>query len=73
MSDRSQLQTGNPAFGAGFQGGDISIGKIQSHYLVEKFSGFGGGKLQVSGAQARSVGPERAAGPGAKVGLHGWR
>ena len=46
-----QLQTGNPAFGAGFQRGDISVGEIQPHHPVEEFSGFGGGEAQVGGAQ----------------------
>ena len=45
------MQTGNPAFGAGFQRGDIFLGEIQSHHPVEEFGGFGGGKAQVGGAQ----------------------
>ncbi len=40
----SQLQTGNPTFGTGFQRVDVFCGKVQAHYLIEKFGGFGGGK-----------------------------
>ena len=48
---RGQLQAGNPAFGAVFQGGDIFRREVEAHHLVEKFGGFGGGKTQVGGAQ----------------------
>ena len=48
---RGQLQAGNPAFGAGFQRGDIFRREVQAHRLVEKSGGFGGGKTQVGGAQ----------------------
>ena len=48
---RGQLQAGNPAFGAGFQCGDVFRREVQAHHLVEKFGGFGGGKTQVGGAQ----------------------
>ena len=49
--ERGQLQAGNPAFGAGFQGGDVFRREIQAHHPVEKFGGFGGGEAQVGGAQ----------------------
>ena len=48
---RGQLQTGNPAFGAGFQSGDIFRRETKTHRLVEKLGGFGGGKAQIGGAQ----------------------
>ena len=51
QSQGGQLQAGDPAFGAGFQRGDIFCGEVQSHHLVEKFGGFGGSKAQVGGAQ----------------------
>ena len=49
--NRGQLQPGNPAFGAGFQGGDVFRREVEAHHLVEKSGGFGGGKAQVGGAQ----------------------
>ena len=39
--NRGQLQAGNPAFGAGFQCGDVFRREVQAHHLVEKFGGFG--------------------------------
>ena len=52
-----QLQTGNPAFGAGFQCGDVFRREVQAHHLVEKFGGFGRGKTQVGGAQFGQLAP----------------
>ena len=49
--ERGQLQAGNPAFGARFQGGDVLRREVEAHHLVEKAGGFGGGKAQVGGAQ----------------------
>ena len=49
--NRGQLQAGNPAFGARFQGGDVFRREVEAHHLVEKSGGFGGGKAQVGGAQ----------------------
>ena len=68
-----QLQTGDPAFGAGFQGGDVFHRKVQAHHLVEKLGGFGGGKAQIGGAQFGQLTPGAASGPGAEVGPRGWR
>ena len=51
QSQGSQLQAGDPAFGAGFQRGDIFCGELQTHRLVKKFGGFGRGKAQVGGTQ----------------------
>ena len=68
-----QLQTGNPAFGAGFQCGDVFCREIQSHHPVEKISGFGGGKAQVGGAQFGQLVPDAQAGQGQTVDPHGWR
>ena len=48
---RGQLQTGNPAFGAGFQCGDVFRREVQPHHLVEKSGGFSRGEAQVGGAQ----------------------
>ena len=52
-----QLQTGNPALGAGFQRGDIFCREVQAHHLAEKFGGFGGGKTQVGSAQLSELTP----------------
>ena len=48
---RSQLQSGDPAFGAGFQRGNVFCREIQSHHLVEKIGSFDGRETQVGGAQ----------------------
>ena len=55
---RGQLQAGDPAFGAGFQRGDVFRREVQAHHLVEKFGGFGGGKTQVGGAQFGQLAPD---------------
>ena len=60
----SQLQTGNPAFGAFFQRGDILRRKVQAHHLVEKLGSFGGGKAQVRGAQFGQLAPGAQTGQG---------
>ena len=50
--ERGQLQAGNPAFGAVFQGGDVLPPRgLRPITSVEKCGGFGGGKAQVGGAQ----------------------
>ena len=54
---RGQLQAGNPAFGAGFQRGDVFCREVQTHHLVEKLGGFGGGKTQVGGTQLGQLAP----------------
>ena len=54
---RSQLQAGNPAFGAAFQGGDVFCREGEAHHLVEKSGGFGGGKTQINGAHFGQVAP----------------
>ena len=46
-----QVQPGDPALGARFQGGDFILREVQAHRIVEKFGGFGGRKAQVGGAQ----------------------
>ena len=58
------MQAGNPAFGAGFQGGDIFRREVQAHHLVEKVGGFGGGKAQVGGAQLGQLAPGAQSGQG---------
>ncbi|MNI42299.1 hypothetical protein D3C73_965870 [compost metagenome] len=45
--ESSQLQTGNPAFCAGFKEPDIFSGKRQTHHPAQKFSSFGGVEPQV--------------------------
>ncbi len=54
---RGELQPGNPAFGAPFQGGDVFCREGKCHRLVEKSGGFGGGKPQVGGAHFGQVPP----------------
>jgi hypothetical protein len=44
-------QSGNPAFGAGFQGGDVLMRKIKVHYPIEKSGRLVNVKTQVGGAQ----------------------
>ena len=61
---RGQLQAGNPAFGAGFQCGDVFRREVQAHHLVEKLGGFGGGKTQVGGAQFGQLTPGAQPGQG---------
>ena len=80
QSQGGQLQAGDPAFGAGFQRGDIFRGELQAHRLVKKFSGFGRGETQVGGAQFGQLAPGAQAGQG-KLGIltggddqvHLWR
>ena len=60
----SQLQAGNPAFGAGFQCGDVFCREVQSHHLVEKLGGFRRGKTQVDGAQLGQLAPGAEPGQG---------
>ncbi len=57
QGQRGQLQTGNPAFGAPFQGGDVCLREGQAHHLGEKFAGFGGGEAQVGHPQLAQVVP----------------
>ena len=47
----AQLQAGNPALGAVFQGGDVFCRELEPHDLVKKFGGFGEGETQVGDAQ----------------------
>ena len=48
---RGQLQAGDPAFGARFQGGDVLCREVETHRLVEESGGFGRGEAQVGDAQ----------------------
>ncbi len=57
-----QLQTGDPAFGAGFQRGDIICGELQAHRLVKKFGSLGRGEAQLGGAQFGQLSPGAQAG-----------
>ena len=61
---RGQLQAGDPAFGAGFQRGDVFRREVQAHHPVEKFGGFGGGETQVGGAQFGQLTPGAQPGQG---------
>ena len=49
--ERRHVQAGDPALGAVFQGGDVILGEVEAHRLVEERGGFGGGEAQVGGAQ----------------------
>jgi hypothetical protein len=51
QGQRGQLQTGDPAFGARFQRGDVFRREVEAHDLGEKSGGFGRGKPQIRGAQ----------------------
>ena len=62
--ERGQLQAGDPAFGAGFQRGDVFRREAQTHHLVEKLGGFGGGEAQVGGAQLGHLAPGAQPGQG---------
>ena len=64
---RGQLQTGDPAFGSSFQRGDVLRRKVQTHHLVEKLGGFGGGETQVRGAYFGQLAPGAQTGQG-----QGW-
>ena len=57
--DGGQLQTGDPAFGAGFQGGNIFRREIQPHHSVKKLGGFSRRKPQDRQHAVRSAGPGR--------------
>ena len=57
MREGGQLQTGDPAFGASFQRGDVFRREVEAHHLVEKFGGFGGREAQVGGAQFGQLAP----------------
>ena len=62
--DRGQLQAGDPALGAGFQGGDIFRREAQAHRPVEELGGLGGGETQVRGAQFGQLAPGAQPGQG---------
>ena len=49
-----------------------SAERFQTHHLVEKSSGFGGGKTQVGGAQFGQLVRGRVSEPGVDVDPHGW-
>ena len=48
--ERGHLQAGDPAFGAGFQGGDVVRGEVEPHHPVEELGGFGRAETQVGRA-----------------------
>src|SRR5215471_352964 len=54
---RSQLQTGNPAFGAPCKSRDVFCRDVEAHHLVEKRGGFGRGKAQITGAHFDQLPP----------------
>ena len=64
QGERGQLQAGNPAFGAVFQGGDVRRREVEAHHRVEKSGGFGGGETQVGGAQFGQLAPGAEPGQG---------
>ena len=64
QGQRGQVQAGNPAFGAPFQGGDVLSFEGETHPLGEKLRGFGSGKPQVGGAQFGQLAPGTEPGQG---------
>jgi len=61
---RRHLQTGDPAFGAGFQRRHVLIGQIQPHHIVQESSRFVGSKAQIGGAQFGQLPPPAQTGQG---------
>ena len=61
---RGQLQAGNPAFGAGFQCGDVFGREVEAHHPIEKLGGFGGRKPQIGRTQLGHLPPGAQAGEG---------
>jgi len=60
--ERGQLQAGDPAFGAGFQGRDVFGREVEAHDLVEEIGSFGGGETQVGRTQLGHLPPAAQAG-----------
>ena len=46
-----QLQAGDPAFGAGFQCGNVFGREVEAHHPIEKLGSFGGREPQVGRPQ----------------------
>ena len=63
----SHLQTGNPAFGAGFKGGDGILREVQTHRVIEEFCCFRRRKAQIGRRVARSTGRVPDSGPTARA------
>ena len=70
--ERRQLQAGDPAFGAGLQGGDVLRREVEAHHPVEELGGFGGGEAQVGRAQLGQLAPGTPPGQGQRD-PPGWR
>ena len=71
QSQRRQLQTGDPAFGAFVQSGEVIGGQAQPHRLIEKRSHFVSAEKQVVGSQFDQLIP-RANGQSAAADPIGW-
>ena len=68
-----QVQAGNPALGARFQGGHLGGGKAQPHHLVEELGRLVRGEAQVGGAQLGQLAAGAQAGQGQRRVLAAWR
>ncbi|HRE28897.1 MAG TPA: hypothetical protein PK954_19805, partial [Anaerolineales bacterium] len=54
--ERGQLQTGDPAFGAGLQSGHISFGERETHDLRQELRGFGEREAHAAGVVGQEIG-----------------
>ena len=54
----SHLQAGNPAFGAGFQCGDLFGREIQAHRPIKKSGRFVRSKTKIGGPQLGQLAPD---------------
>ena len=61
---RSQLQAGDPAFGAALQGRDVLRRELQAHHPAEEVGRLFGRKAQVGGAQLGELAPGAEASEG---------
>ncbi len=62
--ERGQLQAGDPAFGTGFQRGNLFGREVQPHYPIEKLRRFSGREPQVGGTQLGHLSSAAQAGQG---------
>jgi len=62
--ERGHLQAGNPAFGAGFQRGDLPGREVEAHDLVEEIGRLRGGEAQIGCTQLGHLPPAAQTGQG---------